>query len=131
MRSRKFHQRIVSGLLVGLVCVLLPLELHAQEPRYQGRTFAEWKGDLQDLSPGVRREAVWALGNFGPRAVPVLISALRDTDPVVRRWAANVLFKIGPAAKDAVPALAQALKKDTNWWVQVEASEALKKIEGR
>ena len=40
-------------------------QLQAQEPRYQGRTLAEWQGDLQDLSPQVRLRAIGALGSFG------------------------------------------------------------------
>lgn len=105
----------------------MPFDLQAQEPRYEGRTFAEWQGDLKDLSPEVRMRAVEALGYFGPRAVPALIQALKDDTAKVRREAAAALGKIGPAAKDAVPAL-RALRHPII--VRQAAREALKKIEG-
>lgn len=91
----------------------MPFDLQAQEPRYEGRTFAEWQGDLKDLSPEVRMRAVEALGYFGPRAVPALIQALKDDTAKVRR--------------DAVPAL-RALRHPII--VRQAAREALKKIEG-
>lgn len=83
-----------------------------QEGRYEGRTFSDWRGDLRDPSPELRRRAVEALGHLGPAAVPILIEALRDTDAEVRWWAVEVLSWIGPAAKDAVPALVQTLGDD-------------------
>lgn len=59
-------------------------------------------------------------------AVPRLIRALKDKDPLVRLRAAGALG-IGPVAKDAVPALIEALKdKDGN--VRLLALSALGKI---
>jgi len=87
---------------------------------------------IEGADPKLRRTAAYALGRitgeednassrrrFGlpPRetargsgvAVPALAEALRDSDRFVREAAAEALAQIGPAAKDAVPALLDAL----------------------
>jgi hypothetical protein len=98
-----------------------------QEPMYEGRTFVEWQADLGDPSPAVREKAALALGHFGPKAVPILTQTLRDSDADVRWAAADALGRIGPAAKDAVAALVQALK-DPIRIVQKRAEIALVEI---
>ena len=61
-----------------------------------------------------RAAAAGAVGALGPAAnretVPALIEALQDEEKGVRITAALVLGSLGPAAKDAVPALIQALE---------------------
>jgi HEAT repeat protein len=57
---------------------------------------------------GAARDAAWALGGMGAnaaRAVPDLVAALEDKDPLVVSQAAWALGQIGPRAKDALPAL--------------------------
>ncbi|MFI5402253.1 MAG: HEAT repeat domain-containing protein, partial [Planctomycetota bacterium] len=57
---------------------------------------------------GAARDAAWALGGIGAkaaRAVPDLVAALEDKDPLVVSQAAWALGQVGPAAKDALPAL--------------------------
>ena len=53
----------------------------------------------------VRLNALEALARIGVKAqaaVPTLLDALKDTDPVIRYWAADTLKKIDPdAAKKA------------------------------
>jgi HEAT repeat protein len=74
-----------------------------------------------------------ALLAMGKEIVPDMISVLKDEDWEMRRGAAWILGKVGPDAKDAVPALTEALG-DSNDSVRIKASEALKKIraeEGR
>ncbi len=56
----------------------------------------------------------------------VLASALRHSDPAVRRTVADVLF-IGPAAKELVPALANALE-DEDAGVRQRVARAIGKI---
>jgi HEAT repeat protein len=53
---------------------------------------------------------------------------LKDKDEEVRRYAAKALGNIGPKAKEAVPALIEALK-DENLDVRYYAQEALNKIQ--
>ena len=98
------------------------------EPPYEGRTFAEWQGDLRDPSPEVRKRAVQTLAHFGSRGVALLTQTLRDADANIRWAAAGALGQIGPTAKDAVPALVEALG-DTEATVRAGAEYALGQID--
>lgn len=66
---------------------------------------------LRELSTSqevdTRSSTIYALGNFGSEAVPLLITALKDTD--IRFEATRSLQQIGPGAKDAVPVLVEIL----------------------
>lgn len=127
MNRRAFSPSVSLWLLIGLACLALPGRPQAQEPRHQGRTFAEWQGDLGNQSPAVRQQAVHALVHFGPVAVRPLISRLRDVSVQVRHAAAFALGNMGPAAEDAVPALARALE-DMDVQVRQTAAWALAAI---
>jgi HEAT repeat protein len=56
------------------------------------------------------------------------MQALKDHDGWVRKSAAEALGRIGPAAKDAVPALNELLKDEFKE-VRAAAQAALKKIQ--
>ena len=60
---------------------------------------------LEDSDPGVRMRVLNAIADAGPKAVPGLIYALNNEKAAY--WACLVLREIGPAAKDAVPALVE------------------------
>jgi HEAT repeat protein len=67
---------------------------------------------LNDKVPRVRVEAavaIWRIDRRSNRVVPVLIDALREADEVVRWIAADCLGDIGADARDALPALREAL----------------------
>jgi len=88
----------------------------------------QWRG------PAETRQ-LFALGavliDLAPASVPLLVAALSDDDPVMRRRAAEVLGRMGPAARDAVPALLARLgpgPEDAR--VQVETLYALPTIGG-
>ena len=51
---------------------------------------------------------------FGPSAVPYLIPCLKDMNPVVRNKTAWTLGDIGPPAKEAVAALMDMIKDNTD-----------------
>ena len=70
-----------------------------------------------------------ALLGMGPEVVPAMIALLKDEVWEMRRGAAWLLGKLGPDAKDAIPALTRALK-DPNASVRKKAEEALMKIKG-
>jgi len=70
-----------------------------------------------------------ALLAMGKEIVPHMISLLKDDTWEMRRGAAWILGKLGPDARDAVPALSEALN-DPNAAVRTKAQEALKKIQG-
>lgn len=61
-------------------------------------------------------------------AVPALMTALRHTDPIVRRWAATALGSFGPDAAEATGALAEALS-DSDASVRRAVAAALDAIE--
>jgi epoxyqueuosine reductase len=73
---------------------------------------------------GLLRNVCVALGNIGdPMAVPALISALNDIEPLVRGHAAWALGRIG--GKEAQTALALAQSTDLDAGVREEARYAL------
>lgn len=76
-----------------------------------------------------KRTAVSLLGYCGAPAVPALLRVLRREDPELHLAAILGLRRIGPAAKDAVPALKSALR-DNNEAVRKAAAAALKSIRG-
>ena len=81
---------------------------------------------LSDTNP-VHDMAASALARMGPPALSPLIAALNDENPSIRSGAAAALGQMGEAATDAVPALIKALD-DTDASVHRSASEALKNI---
>jgi HEAT repeat protein len=72
--------------------------------------------------PGDR--AALALAKIGAPGVPVLARALKKSDPLSRRHAAEALGLIGPAARQAAPDLIAALN-DPNRAVRAAAAESL------
>ena len=86
----------------------------------------------KDDAVEVRRylpEALGGLGAAAAPAVPVLCDTLAsDADGQARFEAALALAQIGPAASDAIPALAQAFS-DENRYVRDNAVLALKRID--
>jgi HEAT repeat protein len=74
--------------------------------------------------------AVWAAPSLaqqdkkGGLDIPDGLKALKNPDPSVRYNAAELLLRLGPVAKFAVPALQEALK-DANGRVRMKVAEAL------
>lgn len=73
---------------------------------------------MRDADPGVRVRAMQAVAEAGSEAVPALIKATEDKEAAY--WACLVLRELGPAAKDAVPALT-ALLTDARVEIRREA----------
>ena len=70
---------------------------------------------LWDADPAVRVEAamaLWKIDRKGPLVVPALVRALGDANELICWIAADCLGQIGPEAREAVPALRQALRRD-------------------
>ncbi len=75
-----------------------------------------------------RDNAAFVLGDIGPAAkagVLELVALLDSKRAEIRRWAANVLGKIGPDAYEAVPKLLDCLKDEA---IRGRAVEALGEI---
>jgi HEAT repeat protein len=70
---------------------------------------------LWDDEPAVRVQAamaVWKIDGKEPLVLYVLGKALKDANELVCGMAADYLGQIGPAAREAVPALREALQRD-------------------
>lgn len=76
----------------------------------------------------IQSAASGALVQIGAGAVPILTNGLNDERPHVREWAADLLGAIGTNARDAVPALVEALA-DPDEYVRLAARRALDEIE--
>ncbi|MEK7487248.1 MAG: HEAT repeat domain-containing protein [Planctomycetota bacterium] len=73
-------------------------------------------------------EVLKVLKTFSPRLkIPILINALKNTDPCIRSWATMALGEIRSEAKCAIPALVRALK-DEHVSVRSRAANALGQI---
>jgi HEAT repeat protein len=70
---------------------------------------------LWDEDPAVRVEAamaLWKIDHRGPLVVHVLIKALDDPNELICWIAAERLGELGSAAREAIPALRQALQRE-------------------
>ena len=74
-----------------------------------------------DLDPAVRRAAAVGLGHAGKRAVPALSEAMNDSDLTVREAAAEALKTLGPEAGDAASGTPLEALKDKDPKVRAEA----------
>jgi HEAT repeat protein len=116
---------------------LLAAALNSKEPRVRHaavhglidldakseRIFPAIKQALRAADKESLGYALEALESLGPPAVPVLIDALRHEN--VRPLAASILGHLGPAAKEAAPALADIVGQDRNVNARCEALLAL------
>lgn len=77
---------------------------------------------------GFLRNVAVALGNSrDPRAVPVLLESLSDSEPLIRGHAAWALGEIG--GSEALAGLQQSLERETDDWVKEESTWAYRKID--
>jgi HEAT repeat protein len=84
--------------------------LGQQGPAAKGAIAALVKTAKKDGDLHVREEAIRALGRIGRHAVPDLIKLLKkDSHELTRAEAATALGEIGKDAREAVPALVEAL----------------------
>jgi hypothetical protein len=75
-----------------------------------------------------RLAAMEALAESGEASLPILILMLRDQQPVIRGFAADVLRAMGPRAGDAVGALSELAATDPDEGVREAARRALRAI---
>ncbi|HLQ21691.1 MAG TPA: HEAT repeat domain-containing protein, partial [Gemmatimonadales bacterium] len=82
---------------------------------------------LKSSDPAVRLSVLLRYQSYvgdTDRSLPLLISALGDADPFVRRAAANTLVTLGPSARDAL----SAALSDSNPTIRREAAIALVRL---
>ena len=133
------------------VCPVNIKAAYSREPAFKKRGFSEL--DLVSLlqmteeefreryrnSPikrarrvGLQRNACVALGNAGdPAAVPALVAALRDGEPLVRGHAAWALGKLGGLEAGHSLEAAQAREEDSQVLEEIEAAMAGAKASSR
>jgi HEAT repeat protein len=79
----------------------------------------------------IQNHAAAALAKIGRASVPALIEVLYDGEPGARRHAVTALGKIGPAAQDAVDALAEAGDREADPELRNLAFRAIESIQTR
>jgi len=82
---------------------------------------------LYDRNPRVQAAAVLAVVGMGQTAVPPLVQLLQDPDPKARLRAVKTLEFLGMDAKEAIPALKEAVHDD-NPGVRRAAQRAVKTV---
>jgi HEAT repeat protein len=117
-----------------LFAALLLTGCNKQDPPVlsHGKPVDHWIQTLQSSVSKQRKQAVAALGHVGaadPRAIPALMTAVKDRDAIVRQEAVLALLNIGPEAKEAVAALTEATK-DKDAKVRSYATKALSIVNG-
>ncbi len=95
------------------------------------RSTETWVAQTQHKDASLRLEAVRALAERRSEAdvvIPILMKALRDSNPAVRRAAAQAVGSMGEEARSAVPGLLPLLE-DQNTGVRKVAALAIKRID--
>ena len=85
--------------------------------------------DRRRMDRDAARSALREIDDVGPEAVAALIKALDNDDRRLRYYGAYYLGKLGPAAKDALPAL-RRLADDEGSRFNKFLKRTINKIEG-
>jgi HEAT repeat protein len=113
---------------VALQAAELLVEDPARAKAAGGSLVAPLEALLGDPAKPARLRAAALLGSLGAPGAPALIRALKDADRDVRIAAADGLGRIGPGAKAAVSALAEAVAKDPSGTVRMRSADALARL---
>ena len=99
------------------------------EPKYKNRPIGYWVEELRNENKFDRlseaANAVEALRDVAAPAIPVLMEMLQDRSPEFQAFAAVVLARLGPQAKDALPHLLKLANDTESWDVARETQTAL------
>jgi hypothetical protein len=131
---------MVIAIVVGLIAASMTFRLVGnKESSYRNKPTSYWSKKLQE--PIQRREVTQGhvkivkdvdpaadLRHGDPEAIPVLVELMKDDNSIVRQEAILILARIGSPARQAIPALQQALN-DPDEQVRGRAATALRKIE--
>ena len=82
---------------------------------------------LQDEDDAVRAKVIWALGMLrSSAAMPDLLPLMQDSDRNIRQVTARTLMQI--EAPEAIPALENALKIESDEWVAKDIESAIQHL---
>jgi HEAT repeat protein len=84
-----------------------------QEPTAEGKPASYWIDMLRAGDMGVRLHASTMLSGMGEKAVPYLVSALKEDRSDARGNLLTTLGMMGPAAEGAVPVISELLYDDS------------------
>ena len=82
----------------------------------------------RDPNEKVRKQVIQKLGKVGnsdPAVLPVLIAALKDASPGIRREAIIAIVKYGPGAEQAIDALKAVASTDADPQIRGYAAQAV------
>src|SRR5271157_3803655 len=100
MHNMRVTTRLLQIVLGALVILGSGRSAVAQDP--QSQTLDQWLGQLKDPDAVKRRQAVVAIGSFGPDLTKAMIQQvgelLKDSDQTVRHAAALSVGNFGPAS---------------------------------
>lgn len=109
------------------LALALLLVVTVDEPKFDGKTRAEWLVSLKDGSVE-RIQAAESLAVFGRDGLDALFEACRSSDVDVRRWAAHGVTELGPEAHDRVGDIEALLAGESDAYVASELNKALLEI---
>jgi hypothetical protein len=127
--GRMFNSFVAHASMLSLLLAALHLAGCTKEQTVLagGKPIDHWVAAARDPSEKVRKQAIQKLGNVGnsdPAVLPVLIAALKDTSPSIRREAIIAIVKYGPGAEQAVDALKTLAASDADPQIRGYAAQA-------
>jgi hypothetical protein len=125
------HARRKTRLSFAVVAILAAIVLGGCSKTPTKLDEVKWTDALRAPDTKLRKRAAFKLGNIGrsdPAVLPALMGALNDADAGVRCETILSLVKIGPAAKPAIPQLAEVEQHDNDETVRRYAARALEKL---
>jgi hypothetical protein len=81
---------------------------HRGDTPYGDRQVREYLDSLRSDNRYLVEDAWGVLSTWGPRAVPLLVAALKSNDTRMRTRVARIMKEFGPTARDAIPELERA-----------------------
>jgi len=99
-----------------------------REPTYQREPATVWVGRLRTSSKADRDTALKALQHMGEGSLPALREMLNGSSGTESMRAAWAMGRLGPASKNAVPDLLQAMRERGNTGLQIEAMNSLSHV---
>jgi HEAT repeat protein len=113
----------------GAAVALLALDPASGEPALRWLRNKLTMGEEKDASAILAQ--LWQLGEGGKVLLPELVGLLKSRSDKVRDEAVDALGDIGPAARDALPALREMAASDPSSRVRQSAAAAVRQVEGK